>query len=66
MIIGLTTEQRERLEAAAQAYFNEITAIMEEVVKNCKTTEDMEMAVAVIKVAIEQAHKKAEENSTQK
>ena len=66
MVIGLTPEQRDRLNAAVKAYYDEITAITEEVVKNCETTEDMEMVVAVLKVAIDQVNKKAEETSTRK
>ena len=62
MIIGLTQEQRDRVEAAVQTYFNEMIAITAEITKDCKTGEDLEMSTAILRVAIDQANKKAEEN----
>ena len=66
MIIDLTQEQRERLEAAVIAYYTEVAAIAEELAKDCKTKEDLEIVTAVLKVAMDQANKKVEENSTRK
>lgn len=63
MIIGLTNEQRERLDAATKTYHEELATITKEVVKDCKTQEDMKLALAVIRVAVEQAAEKVEDES---
>ena len=62
MIIVLPQEQRERLEAAVKAYYTEVAAITAEITKDCKTKEDLEIATAVLKVAMEQANNKVQEN----
>ena len=60
MIIGLTSEQTERLYIATKAYRDEIANITKELLDKCETSDDVEMAAAVIRVAMQQASAKLE------
>ena len=58
MSIGLTPEQTERLDAAIKVHNDEIMAISNELCKDCKTVDDVEMARLIMGMAIEQSFKR--------
>ena len=54
-MIGLSDEIKERIDKAVASYRSEIEAITEEVLKDCKTVDDMEVAMAVMAIYMDKA-----------